>query len=103
MLAYDPEHKKTAQGQKKYLFRFELEGRHVPEVLITKKVGTGTRKEFAGSLTRRQYERFIRFYFAVLTDEGYDPSHDRYIQRMEARRERETRREKAANPRGKRG
>lgn len=97
MLSYDPKLLVTAKDRKLYKFRFELDGRHVPQVLTTKKVGGGMKMEFAGMLTHSQYKRFIKFYLDILRreDPHLDANHDEYVEKMEARRAKENLKGKA--------
>lgn len=77
---------REAKERKLYLLSFKLEGRHVPELLLTKKVAGGPSVEWAGVLTRRQYQRLNRLLRAIMLEGHSDAAHDEYVARLEKRR-----------------
>lgn len=89
MLKFHPKCKEQAKKEKLYLFQFSVDGRDVPQVLTTGKVGGGVKMELAGAITRKQYEGFIRWYLKTFPGSKLDDhllEHRDYIEKMEKRK-----------------
>lgn len=95
MLKFLPECKEEAKKEKLYLIQFSVDGRHVPQVLTTGKVGGGVKMELSGSMTRKQYKAFLRWYFKTFPGHKLKdalPEHRKYIAKMEKMPQEEKRR-----------
>lgn len=92
MIKHSPECKEEAKKEKLYLIQFSVDGRDVPQVLTTGKVGGGVKMELAGSITRKEYRSFIRWYMKTFPGKSLAsrlPEHRAYIEKMEQRRDKE--------------
>jgi len=86
MISYSDEAKQAAKDEKRYLFKFELDGRNVPTELITGEIASGSKMELSTALTHRQQQAFMRFYFKHLCggDNG-KAEHKKHVERLIAK------------------